>query len=156
LTNKLVVNVPAFNKEAIKPDMFIISREKATDKIMKGVIVKVDDSQIQYLATAGGGTIRTVSLDAVLNGRAIINVGHTIALNETDNAVTSIIKSASTGVSVGFSALNISLQRNEHTDGILFNEVVVDGIKYVRPASIQFTPHTNTTISTDIVRGGKI
>lgn len=153
--DKLIVNSPTFNKEAIKPDMFIVSREKTNERVMRGIIVKVEDTKIHYMTTAAEGSIRTVSLDAVLNGRAIINVGQTIATNETENAVTAIIKHASTGVSSGYNALYIKTQyNNNEVAGRTFTDVFVDGVKYTRPVvPLQFNPYITTTSISNAIKG---
>lgn len=121
---KLIVSAPAFNTNVIKIGMFI--QYKSSGIIHNGIITSVGDKKIQYLT--GLTNKKVVDVAEIVEGVVTIKV----ADNIEHDPVTNIVKGASTKILKGYSGLHISLQRNQHTDGILFDGVFVDGVPYVQ------------------------
>lgn len=108
--DKLIVNVPSFNKEAIKSGMFIEithfgNNDMAKDIKIGGIVTKVETDRISYVTS--NGAIRTVHLPSIFNGTCAIKVANEL---EEKDPVNHIIKEASTGTSLGYTRLNIVTQ----------------------------------------------
>lgn len=132
--------VPIFDQEVIKKGMFITVKNNDCDPI-NGIVSLVTESKIYYIDR--NDREDKVLISCVTEGTTQIQVADSLK----PHPVTHIIKEASTGVSIGYARLNlVTNDGNQKVVGVLYNEVVVDGVVYT-PKSV-----FKNTITSDSVK----